>query len=119
MGQGTASLRRAATNGVVIATDKQTPSILVDEATVSKIQNLECAARAARALIRWSLTCLPAACSSHIGVTYAGMGPDFRVLAKKGRKAVQQYHLTYHDTPPVGQMVREVASVMQEFTQSG
>ena len=58
-------------------------------------------------------------CSDHIGVTYAGMGPDFRVLARKGRKAVQQYKLTYHDTVPVSHLVREVAGVMQEFTQSG
>eukprot|EP00300_Choanocystis_sp_HF-7_P008839 c16135_g2_i2.p1 GENE.c16135_g2_i2~~c16135_g2_i2.p1 ORF type:complete len:158 (-),score=35.72 c16135_g2_i2:235-708(-) len=47
------------------------------------------------------------------------MGPDFRVLIKKGRKVAQQYFRTYHETIPVAQIVRELASVMQEFTQSG
>ena len=47
------------------------------------------------------------------------MGPDFRVLVRKGRKAAQKYWLQYKDQIPVSQLVREVAAVMQEFTQSG
>jgi len=47
------------------------------------------------------------------------MGPDFRVLVKRGRKAAQQYYLEYKDPIPASQLVREVASTMQEFTQSG
>jgi 20S proteasome subunit alpha 2 len=81
----------------VIASEKKLPSVLVDEKSVDKIQNF----------------------TDHVGVTYSGMGPDFRVLVRKGRKAAQAYALTYKDSQPVSQLVREVASVMQEFTQSG
>jgi 20S proteasome subunit alpha 2 len=57
--------------------------------------------------------------AANAGVTYAGMGPDFRVLYRKGRKAAQKYFLQYHDPIPVSQLVRETAAIMQEFTQSG
>lgn len=79
------------------------------------------------------------------GVVYSGMGPDFRVLVKAGQKKAQAYFLTYrvgridgwhmHSRPPtprppphrallkedipVLELVREIATVMQEFTQSG
>lgn len=52
-------------------------------------------------------------------MTYSGMGPDFRVLTKKGRKQAQQYYLTYKDDIPASQLVREMGQTMQEFTQSG
>ncbi|RYQ86103.1 hypothetical protein Ahy_A10g047459 [Arachis hypogaea] len=87
----------AAANGVVIATEKKLPSILVDEASVQKIQLL----------------------TPNIGVVYSGMGPDFRVLVRKSRKQAEQYHRLYKEPIPVTQLVREVAAVMQEFTQSG
>jgi len=94
---GKTSLGIKATNGVVIASEKKVPSILVDPSTVEKIGML----------------------SSNVGVTYSGMGPDFRVLLNKGRKAAQQYYLTYKDIIPVTLLARELAAVMQEFTQSG
>jgi len=53
---GVTSLGISATDGVVIATEKKLPSVLVDEATVQKIQMV----------------------SPNIGVVYSGMGPDFR-----------------------------------------
>ncbi|OIW11676.1 hypothetical protein TanjilG_18203 [Lupinus angustifolius] len=86
-----------AANGVVIATEKKLPSILVDEASVQKIQLL----------------------TPNIGVVYSGMGPDFRVLVRKSRKQAVQYQQLYQEPIPVTQLVREVAAVMQEFTQSG
>ncbi|KAK8551382.1 hypothetical protein V6N12_040025 [Hibiscus sabdariffa] len=87
----------SAANGVVIATEKKLPSILVDETSVQKIQYL----------------------TPNIGVVYSGMGPDFRVLVRKSRKQVEQYHRLYKEPIPVTQPVRETAAVMQEFTQSG
>lgn len=54
-----------------------------------------------------------------IGMVYAGMGPDSRVLMKKARKMAQSYYLVYGEPIPMTQLVRNVASVMQEFTQSG
>lgn len=94
---GATSLGMVASDGVVIATEKKLPSILVDEATVQKI--------------------LPI--TPNIGVVYSGMGPDFRVLVRKARKTAQQYHQLYKEYIPVAQLVRETAVVMQEFTQSG
>lgn len=38
---------------------------------------------------------------------------------RKGRKAAQAYFREYHETKPVGQLVKSTASVMQEYTQSG
>jgi hypothetical protein len=52
-------------------------------------------------------------------MVYSGMGPDSRVLVTKARKIAQRYMLTYGEPIPTNQLVREIASVMQEFTQSG
>jgi len=91
---GATSLGISATDGVVIATEKKLPSILVDEATVQKIAML----------------------TPNIGVVYSGMGPDYRVLVRKARKTAQAYHRLYNEHIPVAQLVRETAAVMQEFT---
>jgi 20S proteasome subunit alpha 2 len=94
---GKTSLGIKASNGVVIASEKKVPSILVDESTVEKTAEI----------------------SPNCGMTYSGMGPDFRVLTQKGRKAAQSYYLQYKEQIPVSILAREVAAVMQEFTQSG
>lgn len=91
---GATSLGISATDGVVIATEKKLPSILVDESTVQKIAML----------------------TPNIGVVYSGMGPDYRVLVRKARKTAQAYHRLYNEHIPVAQLVRETAAVMQEFT---
>lgn len=82
---------------MVIASEKKVPSPLVDASTVEKTAML----------------------TANVGITYSGMGPDFRVLVDKGRKAGQKYWLEYHDPIPVALLARELATVMQEFTQSG
>jgi|TARA_B110000977_G_scaffold174250_2_gene227961 20S proteasome subunit alpha 2 len=94
---GATSLGIRASNGVVLATEKKLPSTLVDESTVEKIVQV----------------------TDEIGVTYSGMGPDFRVLTRKARKETQVYYRTYHELVPCSQLVREIATVMQEFTQRG
>ena len=87
----------AAKNGVVIATEKKLPSVLIDETSMQKILML----------------------TEDIAIVYSGMGPDFRVLVRKGRKSAQQYYRVYRETIPVSMLVRELAAVMQEFTQRG
>lgn len=52
-------------------------------------------------------------------MVYSGMGPDARVLLDKARKCVQEYKLVYMCEPPTIMLVKEVAAVMQEYTQSG
>lgn len=78
-------------------TEKRSPSILVDEDSIEKV----------------AIIC------DNIGMVYAGMGPDARVLIVKARKAAQAYKRTYGEYPPVVMLVKEVAAVMQEYTQSG
>jgi len=94
--QGSTSLAVKAKNGVVLATEKKLP-FLMEEKSVEKISLL----------------------TNNIGVVYSGMAPDSRVLVRKGRKAAQKYFRTYRDPIPVIELVKELASVMQEFTQSG
>lgn len=55
----------------------------------------------------------------NIGVVYAGMGPDYRVLVDKARKSAQSYWKIYGEWPGTRQMVQEIAAVMQDATQSG
>lgn len=55
----------------------------------------------------------------NIGIVYSGMGPDFRVLLAKARKSAQAYWKIYGEYPPTRVLVQEVATIMQEATQSG
>ncbi|XP_043806210.1 proteasome subunit alpha type-2-A isoform X1 [Manihot esculenta] len=133
VGSGQTSLGIKAANGVVIATEKKLPSILVDEASVRHISSFT-----TTLLIILSLPFFLSSYSysssyyyslwqvqkiqiltPNIGVVYSGMGPDFRVLVRKSRKQAEQYHRLYKEPIPVTQLVRETAAVMQEFTQSG
>jgi len=86
-----------AKNGVVLATEKKVSSPLMDETSFRKIENY----------------------TKEIGVVFAGMPPDYRVVLRKGRKQAESYHLQYQEPIPCGQLVREAAAIMQEFTQSG
>ncbi|KDN46478.1 N-terminal nucleophile aminohydrolase [Tilletiaria anomala UBC 951] len=94
---GATSLGIKATNAIVIATEKRMPSPLVDDSALEKV----------------SLIC------PNIGMVYSGMGPDFRVLVAKARKSAQAYWKIYGEYPPTRVLVQEVATVMQEATQSG
>lgn len=86
-----------ARNGVVIATEKKLESTLVDESSIVKV----------------------AAISRHIGMSYSGIGADFRVLVAKARKHALRYFATYEELVPVSQLCMEVSNVVQEFTQAG
>jgi len=91
------SCRFTAKNGVVLATEKKTPSPLVDDSSLEKV----------------AMIC------PNIGFVYAGMGPDYRVLVAKARKIAQSYWKVYGEYPPVKVLVADVAAVMQKATQSG
>jgi len=94
--QGSTAIGIKVKDGVVIAIEKKLP-VLTDESSVKLIETL----------------------SDNIGVTYAGMGPDFRLLVKLGRKKAQEYQRFWKEPIPVLMMVRELANIMQEYTQSG
>jgi 20S proteasome alpha/beta subunit len=65
VGQGLPSLGIRCSNGVVLASEKPHPTILSDQSSFEKISRI----------------------TPDAGVVYAGMGPDFRVLVDKARKA--------------------------------
>lgn len=94
---GAPSVGIKARNGVVLATEKKQKTTLHDDKSISKIE------------------CL----SSNVGMVYSGMGPDYRLLVKYARKLAQEYIMMYEDSIPTVQLVRRVADVMQEYTQSG
>jgi 20S proteasome subunit alpha 2 len=55
-----------------------------------------------------------------LGMVYAGMGPDYRVLVDKARKVSHTaYKRVYNEYPPTRILVQDVARIVQEATQSG
>ena len=78
-------------------TERKTPSPLVDPETVDRV----------------SMVC------ETVGLVYSGMGPDARILLLKARKAAQAYRMRFGEYPSCAAVVRDVARVMQEYTQSG
>ncbi|KAG6837552.1 hypothetical protein H0H93_007733 [Arthromyces matolae] len=95
--QGTTSLGIKASNGIVIASEKKSSSILIDDSMLDKV----------------------AVICPNIGIVYSGMGPDFRVLIAKARKSAQAYWKIYGEYPPTRVLTQEIATVMQQATQSG
>lgn len=87
----------AASNGIVIATEKKSSSILIDDSMIEKV----------------------AVICPNIGIVYSGMGPDFRVLVAKARKSAQAYWKLYGEYPPTKILTQEIANVMQQATHSG
>lgn len=97
VGSGATSLGIRAEGAVVIASEKRMPSPLVDDSALEKV----------------SLVC------PTVGIVYAGMGPDFRVLLAQARKAAQAYWKIYGEFPPTAVLVEDIARIMQESTQRG
>ncbi|KAJ1934995.1 Proteasome subunit alpha type-2 [Linderina macrospora] len=97
VGNGSTSVGIKAANGVVIATEKKAGSSLIEVSTLEYVVKV---------------------CDT-IGMVYSGMGPDFRVIVNAARKSAQKYRRIYMEDPPVRILVKEMASIMQEFTQSG
>lgn len=81
----------------MIATEKKTSSILIDDTVIEKV----------------------AVICPNIGIVYSGMGPDFRILVTKARKSAQSYWKIYGEYPPTKILTQEIATVMQQATQSG
>ncbi|CAL1264031.1 unnamed protein product, partial [Larinioides sclopetarius] len=86
-----------ASNGVVLATEKNYKSVLYEEHSIHKVEMV----------------------TDHIGMVYSGMGPDYRLLVRRARKLAQQYYMRYGEPIPTSQLVQRVAYIMQEYTQSG
>ncbi len=92
--QGATSIGIKAKDGLVIATCKKPHPLMLDDTKVVPI-------------------------SHNIGMTYSGLGTDFRVLVDKVRKMCVEYKLQYLKDPPVHVLVDRLSALMQEYTQSG
>ena len=95
--QGEMSVGIKALNGAVLVSEKKSPSPLIDNATIEKVAEV----------------------CPNLGIVYSGMGPDARILTIKARKAAQVYKMTYGEYPSALALVKELATIMQDFTQSG
>lgn len=93
----------AATNGVVLVTEKKVPSVLVDESSLRKIEPLAehvgatAAAPSSSSAPRTPPLSLVRSRRGRCiaGVIYAGMGPDARVLVRKAQKKAAAYKRVY------------------------
>lgn len=82
---------------MVLATEKKLSSTLVDSSSQSKISRI----------------------TKNIGTTYSGLGPDYRTLVDRARKGVHtKYVRVYLEDPPTRILAQDVATIMQESTQS-
>ena len=86
-----------AKNGIVIAAEKKISSILVDESTIRKIDNI----------------------APYMGISYSGIGADFSSVVRKSRKDCQVYHSRYIDRITPFMLCKQTAELFQEYTQSG
>ena len=95
---GVTSVGIKAQNGIVLATEKKSTSTLVDSDSLTKISRI----------------------TPDIGMVYSGMGPDYRVLVDKARKAAHtNYVQVYNEYPPTRIVVQDIARTVQEATQAG
>ncbi|KAI9690850.1 MAG: Proteasome subunit alpha type-2 [Bathelium mastoideum] len=95
--QGVTALGIKASNGIVLATEKKSPTPLIDAQSSSKVSLV----------------------TPDCGMVYAGMGPDYRILVDRARKVSHTgYKRVYNEYPPTRILVQDVARVMQEATQS-
>lgn len=86
----------------MVATEKKVPSILVDETSFQRTALLAdnigaspCSAPVQISRLRGAADATLPVCRVPTGVIYSGMGPDFRVLVRKGQKKAIEYFLTF------------------------
>lgn len=86
-----------ASNGVILASLKKTPSLLVEKNKVRKTFKV---------------------CETIIG-TYAGLSGDFRIALETAREIAVDYYKIYGSFPYVDTFIKEFSKVVQEKTQKG
>ena len=83
---GAASVGLKACNGVVLATEKKHKSILYEEHSTYKVEQI----------------------TDTIGMVYSGMGPDYRVLVRRARRMAHEYKLEKGEDIPTAQLVLKI-----------
>lgn len=94
---GTIAVGIRASNGVVLASLKKTPSPLVCKEPYKKTFKV---------------------CDT-ICATYAGLGGDFRIALEKAREIASDYKRVFGKFPYVDYFIKEFSKVIQEMTQKG
>src|SRR3989344_499441 len=84
-------------NGVLVLSDRRQKDKLIVEESINKVNEID----------------------EHIVAVSAGVTSDSRILVEKARVAAQQHRVTYDSAPNTESIVREVADIMQQFTQYG
>ncbi|MFP3189780.1 MAG: archaeal proteasome endopeptidase complex subunit alpha [Thermoproteota archaeon] len=82
------------TDGVVLLAERRKFSPLLDEMTIEKIVKID----------------------DHIGVAYAGLGPDARVLIDMARNDAQIHRLLYDEPIPPETLIRRICDIKQNYT---
>jgi len=95
--KGWTSLGILTNSGVVLAAEKRKTMLLLDLDGIEKIYRVD----------------------DHIGVTFAGMGSDGRVLIDYARLVAVRHRLTYGEPPSTEYVAKAVADVKQLYTQHG
>lgn len=83
--------------GVVLGAEKRRLSALLDVGDIEKIYKVD----------------------DHIGVAFAGMGGDGRILIDYARIVAVRHRLTYGEQPSVDYLAKAVADIKQYYTQVG
>ena len=84
-------------SGVILAAEKRRTVPLMDVSTVEKIFKVD----------------------DHIGVTFAGLAADGRILVDYARLRAIQHRLLYDEPIPVETLTKRIGDVKQSYTQHG
>lgn len=95
--QGSTAIGLVCSNGIVLIAEKKLPSKLIIPESVEKIFEID----------------------SHIGVTFAGITSDARVLIERAQVKSQNNNITYDSPVDVLSIVKDIADLKQYTTQSG
>jgi len=94
---GSASIGMACADGVFILSDKRSENNLVAHKSMSKIYEVD----------------------GHLIASAAGIVSDARVLIERAQVLAQQHRVTYDSPVEPELIIKEIANVMQQFTQYG
>lgn len=93
--KGWTSLGARGKDSVIIAAEKRLISVLLDIDDIEKIYRVD----------------------DHIGVAFAGMGSDGRILISQAQIIAVRHRLLYGELPSVDYIARTIADIKQAYTQ--